>query len=71
MFLAHLSQMIEGIDESQTGLVVRVQEAIMVLVKRRPVEASSISREYEIILHLVEGEVLAMLPPLIHQVSIE
>ena len=63
--------MIHSVDEGKPGLVVRVQEAIMILMKRRPVKAPPIRSQYEVVLHLIEREVFAMLASQVHQVPVE
>ena len=71
MLLADLSEMIHSVDEGKPGLVVRMQEAIMILMKRRPVEAPPVRSQYEVVLHLIKREVFAMLASQVHQVPVK
>ena len=50
MLLRHLSQMVHSVHEGETRLVVRVKEAIVVLVERGSLEAAAILSEAQVVL---------------------
>ena len=70
MLLTHLGEMVHGVYEGEPGLVVRVQEAVVVLVKRRSVETPAILSQDVVVLHFVKGKVFSMLPAKLTKISI-